>query len=140
MYSVISAHLLDLESSLNQTKKRAHQSKVNMNSDWQHLASCRSTLPDEDFFDNSEPYLRTLSRKYCHSCPVRAQCLYVSLVNEDIYGLWGSLTPKQRKIYLRQIYAYAQDHNIPTDDWNEQLDEVFQLFSSSKKITEHFYP
>lgn len=139
MYSAISVNLLDLELSLNQTKRKAHQSRINLNSDWQHLASCKSTPLDEDFFDNRESYLRTLSRKYCLSCPVRAQCLYVALVNEDPYGLWGSLTPKQRKLYLRNIYAYAHDHGISTHDWNEELDEIFQLFSSSKKIAEYFY-
>lgn len=123
---------------MSQTKKQIHQSKVNMNSEWQHLAACRSTPKEDDFFDTREVYLRTLSRRYCHSCPVRTQCLYVALVNDDIYGLWGALTPKQRKYYLRQIYSYAEEHNIPTNDWSHELDEVFQLFSTLPKIKQYF--
>jgi hypothetical protein len=123
---------------LSQTKKQIHQNKVNMNSDWQSSAACRSLLEDEDFFDTRESYLRALSRKYCNNCQVRSQCLYVSLINEDPYGLWGSLTPKQRKYYIRQIYKYAQDNNISISDWSNDLDEVFQLFSTFSKLSYYF--
>jgi WhiB family redox-sensing transcriptional regulator len=127
-----------LEQQLSQTKKQVHQNKINMNSDWQLQAACRSTPDTDDFFDTREPYLRALSKKYCQSCPVRAQCLYVSLVNEDIYGLWGSLTPKQRRFYMREIYSYAQDRNISTLDWSNELDEIFQLFSTTSRLSQHF--
>lgn len=139
MYFATFVILLDLDINLSQTRRQSHQAKVNLNSKWQPLAACRNTPPNEDFFDNKESALKLLSRKYCLTCPVRTQCLYMSLINEDQYGLWGSLTPKQRRYYLRQIYMYADDKGIPTHDWSEELDEVFQLFSSPSKLAEHFY-
>lgn len=115
---------------MNQTKKQIYQNKLNLNSDWQASAACSSKTKEEDFYDTVESHLKVLSKKYCKDCPVRTRCLYVALVNEDPYGLWGGLTPKQRKLYLKQIYSFAQEHNIPITDWNNKLDEVFKLFST----------
>jgi WhiB family transcriptional regulator, redox-sensing transcriptional regulator len=43
----------------------------------------------------------------CHGCPVRAQCLSVSLRYWDIgqYGVWGGLVPAERATLRNRILA-----------------------------------
>lgn len=110
-----------------------------MDSDWKKQASCKFTSEQEDFFDTRESHLKILSKKYCSKCPVKNHCLYVSLINEDPYGLWGAFTPKERNYYIRKIYDYAKSISVPTNDWTKELDEIFKLFSTQAKIEEYFY-
>ena len=35
--------------------------------------------------------------RFCDTCPVRELCLQMALENNDGYGVFGGLTPKQRR-------------------------------------------
>ena len=115
------------------------QKLLNSISSWKDKASCKQNLSQsEDFFDTSDPALKILSKKYCRKCPVQQHCLYTSLVTNEVYGLWGGLTPKQRKVYYKYILINAQEHGIDTSYWSNELNEYFQLYSDPEKIQEVF--
>ena len=106
---------------------------------WTEQALCRSkTFDNEDFFDTSEQALKILAKKYCFNCPVQRHCLYTSLVTNEIYGLWGGLTPKQRKLYLKYISIKAKENGIESIYWSEDLDAFFQKYSNPSRLKEVF--
>ena len=37
------------------------------------------------------------ARRFCASCPVKAECLAHALEHEEPHGMWGGQTPSQRK-------------------------------------------
>jgi WhiB family transcriptional regulator, redox-sensing transcriptional regulator len=39
----------------------------------------------------------TDARAVCGSCPVRLLCLAYALANDELYGIWGGLTPEERQ-------------------------------------------
>lgn len=46
------------------------------------------------------------AKKYCNEpCPVKDLCLISSLENRDKHGVWGGLTPNERKKLLARIDA-----------------------------------
>jgi len=62
--------------------------------DWRADANCATTDPDQ-FFAGSETTIRT--RMICHTCPVMEQCRTYGIANEPEWGLYGGLTPKERR-------------------------------------------
>lgn len=65
--------------------------------DWDELAACR-TRPDVDFFpDNPWSKASKPAIKVCNSCPVRQRCLDYAITNEINHGIWGGMTPAQRR-------------------------------------------
>lgn len=111
------------------------QKLLNSINSWKDEAVCKSSqLKNEDFFDTSETSLKLLAKKYCNNCPVQRHCLYTSLVAGEVYGLWGGLTPKQRKIYFKYILITAQESGIDTTFWSSELDEHFQKNSNPTKV------
>lgn len=84
--------------------------------DWTEQAECQ-TYPKEIFFpeivddsgqewfddgtiweafgDTSDYYEE--AKSVCDVCPVRAQCLDHALINKERYGMWGGLTPIERR-------------------------------------------
>lgn len=49
----------------------------------------------EAFGDTSEYYDE--ARAVCLSCPVRAECLVHALEQKERFGMWGGLTPIERR-------------------------------------------
>ena len=37
-----------------------------------------------------------VAKNLCDSCPIKFQCLQAALENQEGYGIWGGLTPKER--------------------------------------------
>lgn len=103
---------------------------------WKDYSSCSARSKTEDFFDTSDAVLKTLAKKYCFNCPVRQNCLYTSLINQEVYGLWGGFTPRQRKTYFKYILSKASESGINTKNWSEQLDEYFKHYSNPELFTE----
>lgn len=52
--------------------------------------------PDAFFNDESERSKYYIARSLCHSCPIRLQCLEYAITNEERFGLWGGLSPRER--------------------------------------------
>lgn len=65
----------------------------------------------EAFGDTSQFYEE--ARRICNLCPVRTECLTHALDNKERYGMWGGLTPierrrierKERRLRLKQRRA-----------------------------------
>lgn len=74
---------------------------------WRDAAACVE-LGTAMFFEEGEsgllskqPAQPTISR-ICESCAVRKECLEFALANNEKYGIWGGLTPYQRKLLRRR--------------------------------------
>jgi hypothetical protein len=75
---------------------------------WMKLGVCRRPEPgysDEAwtavfFEDPGGHYIK--AKSLCRACPVRFQCRDWAINNGLDTGVWGGLTPNQRKSYARQ--------------------------------------
>lgn len=63
------------------------------NSEWYDDAACRG-LGWKRFFDAEEP---AAGRLVCVTCPVRVRCLQFAINNAVTAGIWGGLTPLERR-------------------------------------------
>ena len=65
--------------------------------EWKEDAACLGEDYDT-FFPNVGYNQHNLeARKICAICPVKKQCLMFAVNNRINYGIWGGLTPIQRK-------------------------------------------
>ncbi|MFF5451838.1 WhiB family transcriptional regulator [Streptomyces sp. NPDC012950] len=64
--------------------------------EWQERAACARVEPDLFFPERSDSVTRE-TRRVCWDCPVRAECLAHALANDETDGLWGGLTPRERR-------------------------------------------
>lgn len=68
--------------------------------DWTDLARCRGMDP-EVFFARNLTEARTAIRT-CDRCEVRQECLDYAVDQGIDIGVWGGLTERQRRSYVRQ--------------------------------------
>lgn len=62
------------------------------------------SAPDIYFIDidNRETYANTkMAIKLCQECPVKNICLNYAIDAQEMYGVWGGLSPHQRKELTR---------------------------------------
>jgi WhiB family redox-sensing transcriptional regulator len=45
------------------------------------------------------------ARQICESCDVRVECLEYAIEAEEVHGIWGAMTPEQRKTETRRRRA-----------------------------------
>lgn len=82
--------------------------------DWRSHAACRGYAAHIDPWD-ADPGDRVVSptaAAFCKQCPVRRECLLEGLrsdkMNGDVaYGVWGGLSPKERRALVRLRYRVA---------------------------------
>lgn len=73
--------------------------------DWAQAAACRGADPDI-FHPIDGDYL--LARSYCDRCVCRADCAAHALARGERDGMWGGLTPDQRR-HLRRAALMAPE-------------------------------
>jgi WhiB family transcriptional regulator, redox-sensing transcriptional regulator len=61
--------------------------------EWYEYAACQGQ-GWEAFFDDPDP---VAAQQTCAACPVRVRCLRFALANQIDTGIWGGLTPEQRR-------------------------------------------
>jgi WhiB family redox-sensing transcriptional regulator len=75
--------------------------------EWLERALCRSMGPAQFFAESRDNRCYDAVKTLCKRCPVRAECLDSCMEQEPVlsqeYGLWGGLTPKER----RRVTRYA---------------------------------
>ncbi len=75
------------------------------NSEWWHSAACRDEDP-ELFFPLSDmgPGAQQTARAkaVCARCPVRDECLRYAVENGLDYGVFGGLTERERRDFVRR--------------------------------------
>jgi len=64
-------------------------------SDWRLHAACADWPLDSFYGDESNATSQAL--RLCKKCPVRADCLNDAMTHNDPYGIWGGMTPEQRR-------------------------------------------
>lgn len=65
---------------------------------WVDDALCGQTFPDAFFPDPDTPeQSKANALKVCGACTVREECLAYALANNERYGIWGGLTPRERR-------------------------------------------
>jgi len=75
------------------------QRTLTVGDSWTNLALCRG-MDSTVFFARSLPEAREAIR-VCERCPVRQQCLEYAVDNDMDLGVWGGLTERQRRTYVR---------------------------------------
>jgi WhiB family redox-sensing transcriptional regulator len=70
---------------------------------WQDLALCAETDP-ESFFPPKGGSTREAKRT-CRSCEVRAECLEYALNTDQMFGIWGGMSERERRRLKRQSAA-----------------------------------
>jgi WhiB family transcriptional regulator, redox-sensing transcriptional regulator len=70
--------------------------------EWVRDAACAETDP-EAFFPYGEVSAEVrLAKAVCATCPVQNECLTYALEVDEPHGIWGGLTPKERKRLKRK--------------------------------------
>jgi WhiB family redox-sensing transcriptional regulator len=62
---------------------------------WRVLAACLEEDP-ELFYPETPAQVRK-AKAVCRRCIVREECLVVALIAKDQHGIWGGLTPQERR-------------------------------------------
>lgn len=70
---------------------------------WQDLALCAETDP-EIFYPEKGGGTRA-AKQVCRACPVRTPCLEFALEHDERWGVYGGLSPNQRKGLKRRARA-----------------------------------
>lgn len=67
---------------------------------WRDHALCKG-MGNERFFNDTRGRRKknevNEAIRICLSCPVRRECLRFAIANDIMHGVWGGMTPEQRK-------------------------------------------
>lgn len=67
--------------------------------EWRNQAACNG-VPTRLFFAEKGSGVAE-AKIICKACPVRTDCLETALRNRERIGVWGGLTPKERRRVLK---------------------------------------
>ena len=79
---------------------------VASNEEWQDSAACRMT-PVELFFPPAEQEVEE-AKAMCAICEVRQPCLEFALAAGERFGVWGGLTPQERRSLIAKRRSRAR--------------------------------
>ena len=77
-------------------------------------AACQGTDPDPFYADHETAEIAK-ALTFCRKCEVVDQCLDYALRYNEIYGVWGGKTPKERKRIRRQRRIKDAQRRQPND-------------------------
>lgn len=86
--------------------------------DWMAAARCRES-GDDLHFPTAEPgspaFTAQVSaaKQDCHACPVRTACLAYALETAEPHGIWGGMTPRERRRLAERRPAAAPAVPVP---------------------------
>jgi WhiB family transcriptional regulator, redox-sensing transcriptional regulator len=78
---------------------------VTHETDWRDGAACVAADPDLFFPISSGGISRVQERRakaFCAICHVRPQCLAFAIETQQLYGIWGGLSEKERTRLMRR--------------------------------------
>ena len=84
---------------------------------WVSRARCRTTDADEFFVRGAA---QRKAAVICRHCPVVAECLADALDNQMEFGVWGGMTERQRRAFLKR---------------HPDVDSWFKFFASQRNNT-----
>lgn len=79
---------------------------VASNEEWQDHAACRQ-VPVELFFPPIEQEVEE-AKAMCAICEVRQPCLEFALAAGERFGVWGGLTPQERRSLIAKRRSRAR--------------------------------
>lgn len=88
---------------------------------WVVRAACATSDPDDLFVRGVD---QRHVRHVCFACPVRVECLVDALEAEANYGVWGSLTERERRTLLRRNPNEKDWYRriaTSTEDWAQDV-------------------
>jgi WhiB family redox-sensing transcriptional regulator len=86
--------------------------------DWRELAACSSVDPDLWHPEGDEVITKGRRAKtICRSCPVQIECLEHALTHDENLGIWGGLTPiERRRLKPGQATPTCRNGHAQSDD------------------------
>lgn len=72
--------------------------------DWRDQALCAEIDPELFFPKKDDPERRNnieTAKRLCGECAVRANCLASALENNEVHGIWGGLTGRERRNLIK---------------------------------------
>lgn len=70
---------------------------------WMAEAACRGTDPDMFFVERWGSVVdASRAKAVCNGCAVREECLAYALALPEIHGIWGGLSPVERRAERRR--------------------------------------
>lgn len=73
---------------------------LNLPGRWATRALCADADPDTWFPDDEDQAQAAEAIAICAGCPVSTACLAHALAIREPHGIWGGLTPRQRRACL----------------------------------------
>ena len=92
-------------------------------SGWRTKAACLGTdpktfFPVESTHGGKDSPTYITARKICATCPVRITCLTYAVETRQHYGVWGGLTPNERRHLIKggpiRFDIPADEHGLET--------------------------
>jgi WhiB family redox-sensing transcriptional regulator len=71
---------------------------------WKNDAACKAEDLEKFFATTNACDTYRDAKKICATCPVQAECLDYAVYHGIDYGLWGGMSPKQRRVWKRFMY------------------------------------
>lgn len=97
------------------TRRDAYQvtRMVRTNTDWMSQAACAglADVSADAWFPpvgNAKAKAR-MAKRICEQCPVRLECLSYALHHNIVHGVWGGLTPNERKLLRHNMGETSDD-------------------------------
>lgn len=63
---------------------------------WHGQAACRQTDPEMFFARPGDRAAIEAAKRVCSGCPVRDECLRYACDHDDLEGIWGGTTERER--------------------------------------------
>lgn len=67
--------------------------------EWKAEAECESVKPSDVFFAKEH---EQMAKQICSYCTVKEQCLGYAIRQDVKFGIWGGMTPRERKRYMKR--------------------------------------
>ena len=71
---------------------------------WRMRGACADD-DSEAWFSEADTLKSRRAIRVCGSCPVRQRCLAAALVFDEEFGVWGGLTPSERRPFVARLEA-----------------------------------
>jgi len=62
--------------------------------DWAETAACRGVDPDVFFPEPGDD--QSFAKQVCAGCDVRRECLAHAIAHDEVHGIWGGLSGRER--------------------------------------------
>ncbi len=70
---------------------------TDLDEEWGNRALCSEVDPETFFPEKGASQQAKAAKMVCELCEVRIECLEYALKNDEAYGIWGGLSPRQRR-------------------------------------------